>query len=174
MKILDNKYDKVEIYKDITIPDDFVVIKNKIGNGSGGAKLYLGSDNSQLRNFFGTNGFINKCFFIKKDLIDYMKMAETEYKNPTQNYKYKSELSGLYFKRLNKVLNLPKKISFNVQEPQLTRSDVYINSLGDKTNYNIMREICLPSISHLKITKIQNDDDIFFYYKLNISLRISK
>jgi len=54
-----------------------VLRQNKIGTGNGEAKLYIGQDGKSLRDFFGQNSFNAKCFFLKKDLLQYLEV----YKN---------------------------------------------------------------------------------------------
>ena len=61
--ILDNQEYTVEDTKEkITIADSFVVRQNKIGSGNGEAKLYIGQDTSNTRDFFGSRGFTIACF----------------------------------------------------------------------------------------------------------------
>ena len=61
--IIDGKnYTQENTHDKITIADSFVVPSNKLGNGNGDGKLYLGNENSFLRNFYGSNGFNIKCF----------------------------------------------------------------------------------------------------------------
>ena len=69
IELLNNKYEVIDTIEKITIADSFVVPKNKIGTGNGEAKLYIGHNSDRLRSFFGSSGFYNRCFLLKKDLI---------------------------------------------------------------------------------------------------------
>lgn len=55
-KVIDT-YDSI-----VTVPDCFVLGKNKLGHGHGEAKLYFGTKES-MRQFFGKQGFKVKCLF---------------------------------------------------------------------------------------------------------------
>ena len=59
-------YTVVDSKEKLTVADSFVVRQNKIGSGNGEAKLYIGNDNSEIRNFYGTGGFDIKCFLLSR------------------------------------------------------------------------------------------------------------
>lgn len=61
-------YSVLDTKEKITIADSFVVRQNKIGGGNGEAKLYIGNDNLELRQFFGSKGFKIPCILLKKHL----------------------------------------------------------------------------------------------------------
>ena len=84
MKILNENFKVLDTKHRITIADSFVVPKNKTESGNGEAKLYVGQDNIETRKFFGDKGFENNCFFLRKDLIQFLKDLEIEYVNPTE------------------------------------------------------------------------------------------
>ena len=73
IKIKGKRFQVLDTKEKITIADSFVVRQNKIGGGNGEAKLYVGNDNKGLRKFFGSEGFVIKCFLLKEDLIKYLK-----------------------------------------------------------------------------------------------------
>ncbi|MCD7780568.1 MAG: hypothetical protein LUH05_07855 [Candidatus Gastranaerophilales bacterium] len=56
------KYEIVDTVEKMTVPDCFVVSSNKIGTAHGEAKFYVGNENEQVRDFFGTKGFNITCF----------------------------------------------------------------------------------------------------------------
>ena len=58
IKILNNDYKVLDAKEKITIADSFVVRQNKIGGGNGEAKLYVGNENDEMRDFFGNSGFV--------------------------------------------------------------------------------------------------------------------
>ncbi|AFI06103.1 hypothetical protein [Helicobacter cetorum] len=64
----------------IPLTDSFV--KNKIGTGHGEAKLYVGNENERTYHFFGDFKKPLKCFFIKKDFLKYLKLAQNEFESP--------------------------------------------------------------------------------------------
>ena len=70
IKLLNKDFKVLETKEKITIADSFVVRQNKIGGGNGEAKLYVGNENQEMRNFFGNNGFKITCFLLKKDLLN--------------------------------------------------------------------------------------------------------
>ena len=167
MKILNENFELLDSLHKITMADSFVVRQNKIDKGNGEAKLYVGQENHETRSFFGSKGFQNNCFFLRKDLIQFLKDLEIEYRNPTQEYRDKNNFSNLYFSRLNYLESLPEKIEFSIKEQsQIAGPRVYINSLVNKEIYNLMREISLPLISYLSILKLQNNNNISYYYRL--------
>ena len=68
MKIA-GQYTFADVYDSIiTIPDCFVLTKNKIGTGNGEAKLYFGSKLS-MRNFFG--GFRKSSYLYQNKRNNY-------------------------------------------------------------------------------------------------------
>ena len=89
----------VDAIEYITLADSFVK-DNKIGNGHGEAKLYVGntSPSNRIENFFDSFDNVN-CFFLKKDLMTFL-----------------TKLMQIYFayKRLNFKKN--KQIQFNLMD----------------------------------------------------------
>ena len=65
-------FNVLDVKEKVTIADSFVVRSNKIGTGNGEAKLYVGNESDELRNFFGIRPFLLNCFLLKKDLIKYL------------------------------------------------------------------------------------------------------
>ena len=66
-------YRVIDVYdQSITVPDSYVVYENKTGKGHGEAKLYMGTKNA-MRHFYAESpcaeGFVAKCFILKKDII---------------------------------------------------------------------------------------------------------
>lgn len=155
-KVLDAK-------EKITIADSFVVRQNKIGSGNGEAKLYVGNDNKDVRDFFGQNGFNIKCFLLKKDLIKYLEETKAEYLMPEQPYLNKSHLPELWDKRKKNIESLPDVIEFEVSEQtQIAGPRIYVNS--EDSAYKIIRELSLPNITYISVIKIINEQGKLFYY----------
>ena len=120
--------------------DSFVVRANKLGDGNGEKKLYIGNEDPALRDFYGPRGFNNKCFLMRQDLIKFLHGLKVEYTSPQLPYKKKDELPSLYTTRLAKIQALPEIIWFSIQEQtQLEPPRVYVNSKDE--NYKIIREL---------------------------------
>lgn len=162
MKIA-GQYTFADVYDSvITIPDCFVLNKNKIGTGNGEAKLYFGSKLS-MRSFFGEAGFSAKCFLLKQDLISYMETIKAEYLNPSYEYRGKSLFAALWEERYKKVLSLDDVIYFHVQDQeQIDGPRGYINSSDE--GYYLIRELSLPLVSYISAMRVEAVDGSFCYY----------
>ena len=57
-----NDYQIIDVIENISVADSFVTSTNKIGEGAGEAKLYLGRNEEQIISFFGDRGFLVNCF----------------------------------------------------------------------------------------------------------------
>ena len=164
--ILNHEYEVLDTKEKITIADSFVLRQNKIGRGNGEAKLYVGHDNQEIRDFFGNEKFTIKCFLLKKDLLNYLEETKVEYLNPEQAYINKSILPNLWKERKEKVSQLPELIEFEITEQsQISGPRIYVKSTD--TAYKIIRELSLPNITYISIVKIVNQQgDLFYYFKL--------
>lgn len=149
----------------ITIPDCFVLGKNKLGHGHGEAKLYF-SNKESMRQFFGGKGFSVNCIVLKQDLISYLEALESEYKKPSQDYLGKLEFPKLWKKRIDRVNALDDIVEFTVSDQtQIEGSRGYVNSTD--FGYRLIREISLPLVSYLSVMELAgNDGNIVFYWKL--------
>src|SRR5258708_3517776 len=98
ININNTPYKIVDTKEKMTVADSFVKRSNKIMTGNGEAKFYVGNDNNEIRNFFGNPGFEIRCFLLKKDLEQYLKDVEAEYKNPQQPYRHKDEMPNFWKK----------------------------------------------------------------------------
>ncbi len=163
IQIAKNNYVVIDAKEKITIADSFVVRQNKIGGGNGEAKLYVGNNNLEVRNFFGNTGFSIQCFLLKKDLLQYLEETKTEYLKPEQPYINKEQLPNLWNERKRKIQNLPEMIEFEVEEQtQIAGPRVYVNS-SDQA-YKLIRELSLPNITYISVIKIINSKGRLFYY----------
>ena len=162
MKIA-GKYTFADVYDSIiTIPDCFVLTKNKIGTGNGEAKLYFGSKPA-MRSFFGEAGFSAQCFLLKQDLISYMETIKAEYLNPSYDYRGKPFFATLWQERYKKVLSLDDVIYFHVQDQeQIDGPRGYINSNDE--GYYLIRELSLPLVSYISAMRVEAKDGSFCYY----------
>lgn len=149
----------------ITLADSFVLGSNKLGDGNGEKKLYIGNESETIRSFYGAKGFNVKCFFLRDDLVHFLNGLKSEYISPQLPYQKKDELPALYYSRLKKISDLPEFIWFSITEQaQITPPRVYVNST-DK-NYGLLRELSLPNLSYISIMKLSaKDGDIVYYIR---------
>jgi len=156
-------YTVIDTKEKMTVADSFVARSNKIGGGNGEAKFYIGHDNQETRAFFGNTGFKHRCFLLKKDLLQYLKDSETEYKKPEQQYRNKETMPKLWQERVEKVNKLNDILWFDIEEQtQIAGTRVYIKS--DSDPYELIRELSLPNITYLSAIKLQVPDDTIVYY----------
>ncbi|MGV8945380.1 MAG: DUF262 domain-containing protein [Lutibacter sp.] len=165
IEILEKDFEVLGSLENINIADSFVMPQNKIGDGNGEAKLYVGQAGEKLKYFFGERGFESNCFLLKEDLIQYLDEIRGEHLAPTQEYREKDRFEELWDEKYKKVLQLNEIIEFQIKDQNnLQGPRVYINSNSE--GYKLIREISLPVISHLEITKVKNidGDEIRFYF----------
>lgn len=156
-------FNVVDTKEKITIADSFVVRQNKIGGGNGEAKLYIGQDNAETRNFFGNNGFAIPCFLMKADLQKYLEETKVEYLKPEQPYVHKEDLPNLWLARKAKIDALPEKIEFEViEQTQIAGPRIYVNS--NDNAYKLIRELSLPNITFISVIKLLDDNGRLCYY----------
>lgn len=163
------------------IVDSFVDTSNKIGTGSGEARLYVSSQSiTPIFNFNHNIQRISKgnksyvpcdkpCFLSRDNLIKYMEDAELDYFSPNNNYR--QDVSLLYQHRLNKIYSLQSdETFFNIynQNGDFDSARFYIGSVDYP--WSLIRELSLPKITYLVIYKLVNDlnpVDILYYFELN-------
>lgn len=163
IKIGSTTYSIIDTKEKITVADSFVKRSNKIMTGNGEAKLYIGNDNQETREFFGEEGFNIKCFLLKKDLEQYLKDCEAEYRNPQQPYRNRDLLPQLWKDRVDLVSNLPKILWFQLTEQvQILGPRIYVKS--DDIPYDLIREFSLPFITYLSAIKLQDENGQLLYY----------
>lgn len=163
INILKDTFNVVDTKEKITIADSFVVNSNKIGTGNGEAKLYIGNESKELRDFFGDNGFVIKCFLLKKDILKYLEDTKVEYLHPEQPYREKDKFSSLWQNRFDDISKLPESIDFEINEQiQITKPRIYVKS--NDFAYKIIRELSLPNITYISIVKLADQNHKFIYY----------
>ena len=149
----------------ITVADSWVMPKNKLGDGNGEAKLYVGS-RDKMESFFGEIGFTATCFVLRQDLQAYMLAIKSEYLTPSQDYRGKDEMRMLWSERMEKINALPSGIVvFTIKEQsQIAGPRGYVNST-DKV-YKLIREISLPLVSYISAMRLVYNGQPMFYLKL--------
>lgn len=163
MKISGQNFTVEEIFDNsLTIPDCFVLGKNKLGQGHGEAKFYIASKD-KMHTFFGQAGFAAKCFLLKSDLIAYMNAIKDEYLKPSLHYIGENDLPALWAERVNKINALPEIILFTIfDQTQIEGLRGYINS--DDDAYRLLREISLPLVSYISIMRLRDTQNATIYY----------
>jgi len=166
INLLNKSFTVVDTKEKITIADSFVVRQNKIGTGNGEAKLYIGNDNDDTRNFFGNNGFNIKCFLMKKDLLNYLDETKIEYLKPEQPYINSDMLPTLWDERKKSIDLLPDKIEFEIiEQTQISGPRIYVKSTD--TAYKIIRQLSLPNITFISVVKLLNEyNNLEYYFRL--------
>jgi len=166
INLFNKSFTVVDTKEKITIADSFVVRQNKIGSGNGEAKLYVGNDNKDTRNFFGDSGFKIKCFLVKKDLLNYLDETKVEYLKPEQPYINKEILPKLWNDRKKEIDLLPEKIEFEiVEQVQIDGPRIYVKSSNKA--YNIIRQLSLPNITFISVVKLLNEyNNLEYYFRL--------
>ncbi len=155
----------------ITIPDCFVKAKNKIGEGHGEKKLYIGTKET-MRDFFGAKGFKVPCFLLKQDLVNYLLALKSEYFNPSQDYAGKDDFPSLWNERMLKVESYPYVIPFFIEDQvQIEGARGYINS--DDDAYELIRELSLPLVSYISAMElVDSAGNRSFYWKIFVDFDI--
>lgn len=167
--ILEKKYEILDTKEYITLADSFLL--NKIGQGHGEAKLYVGNESDELFSFWGN--FDGKCFLLKSDCIKFMQDAEDEYKNPQQQYIKKDKMPQIYNDNIQLINSYNNEmLYFQIYRSEITPPRVYINSNSDI--YTLIRQLGLPNISYLSINKLKNlvTNEIVYYFKQFIDYHI--
>jgi len=164
IKINNNDYEVIDAKEKMTVPDCWV-LKNKLGGGHGEAKFYIGNENKSLFDFF--DDFTRTCFILKSDLLKYLEEVKTEYYNPEQPYRNRTELVKNWQDYFDEINALPNEIiKFNISyQDQITPPRVYINSTD--STYKLIRKISLPNITYLSTLKLKSPTgEITYYWKL--------
>ncbi len=176
MNILGTDYNVIDVYdQSITIPDSYVVNDNKTGKGHGEAKLYMGSKDA-MRNFYAgnpyTEGFVVKCFVLKRDLVSLLKTIKHEYQHPSIKYRGmagKKNMLHLWKKRLKEAEALNDIILFEIKDQkQIKGLRGYVNSTKRKSEgYDLIRAMALPFVSYISVMKLKRSEDgeLLFYWR---------
>ena len=163
MTIDGKEYNVIDVYdQSITVPDSYVMNENKTGKGHGEAKLYMGSKDS-MRHFYtgnpNTEGFVVKCFVLKRDLISLLRTIKHEYQYPSIKYRglgKSRNMLKLWKTRIEYVETLPTKIEFEVKDQhQIIGSRGYVNCIKKGSGYDLIRKVALPFVSYLSVMKVQ-------------------
>ena len=167
IEIDSEQFELIDEIDNIPVVDSFVK-KNKIGRGSGEARLYVSSQRTRnFDDFF--NGFQNKGFFLKRDFKDYLNDAKFEYEQ--QEQKYQEDISGDWDGYHSQLHNLSNREFFTLERAvgDQDTARYYVRSYDDIFR-EYFRSIMLPVISYVSILKIKNTDgEIFFLFRPSLS-----
>ncbi|MBA7533745.1 hypothetical protein ES705_25989 [subsurface metagenome] len=162
INILGNDLEILDSLENITVADSFVKI-NKIGEGHGEARLYVGPNSGGVIEFF-ENCNTHKAFFLKKDFKLYLEDAEFEYYNKEQPYI--RNITENYNGNVKEINNLNDIINFKIV-PANGAEDLYRYYIrSDDSIYEFMRKVALPQISYITILKLKYNNKIFYYFRL--------
>ncbi|MDR3216476.1 MAG: HNH endonuclease [Clostridiaceae bacterium] len=155
---------KIVDVAEMNIPDCFVKY-NKIGTGSGEAKLYAGGSTLKDWHQFFAN-FAVDCFFTKQDLEKYLEMARFEYENQTQQYR--NDISPTWLLYAKELETFPDIIPFTLyHKDYVNKRRFYVQS--DEKIYDYFRKIALPIITRLIIQNIEIANEHFIWFRPYIS-----
>lgn len=158
-------YQQIDFKDRVYLADSFVSPPQKIDKGNGEAKLYIGNESEDLRNFFGPRPFKIQCFFKKNELLQFMQELKSEYKFPQQQYRRKHELPSLYDDRVSRINEHEDIIWFSFDEQdQIAPPRVYGKS--QDVAYKFLRELPLPTLSYLSFIKLESNNEIIFHARL--------
>ncbi len=152
-------YEIIDRIEKITIADSFIKGSNKIGDGHGEAKLYIGQiGNEKVEQFWDMQsgrGKAYECFILKSDLQKYLDEVKVEYEYPTQNYA-KIGLD-IWCERQLKISVLDNILTFKLYDQNgLQPPRIYFNTHKKDDNYNLIREVALSNISYLACLKLEH------------------
>ena len=164
-KIEGSLFQQVDFRERIYLADSFVSVPQKLDKGNGEAKLYVGNESENLRNFFGPKPFNIKCFFKKNELLQFMQELKSEYKFPQQQYRRKDELPSLFNERMSKINDQDEIIWFSFKEQdQIAPPRIYGKS--NDAGYKFLRELPLPTLSYLSFIKLESNNQTIFHARL--------
>lgn len=159
---------------EVNIPDSFVVRANKIDKGNGEAKLYLGSNNKENRDFFGNVGFKINIVIYKKEVLKFFENIETFYNRPIFSFRHSTndEIKKLYKERYIKLKTLPNEIFIQLEEKTnlKNKARVYVIPANEKSNeyFNLfLRELPLPYITYFFLRKYTSNKAVVYHLKLH-------
>lgn len=127
-------------------------------------RLYMWSSNEkELDDFFDIKK-IKSFFILKKDLIEYLEKAKSEYFNPIQKYKNEADLKQIWEEKFIIINNLKSEklyINFRKNYDSQNRYWLIINDWKDY--FKLLNQICLPRVSQLFFMKLKNINDNNYY-----------
>lgn len=89
-------YEIVDVLSNITIVDSAVTSKHKIGSAHGEREIYLCGNVEERERFFDGFSTTIEGFVWRENLLEYLKTAKEEYKNPRQEYREKMNMPMEY------------------------------------------------------------------------------
>lgn len=157
------KFDILDSKLNITVADSFVKKNNKIGQGSGEARLYAGPYNDENKTFFGKLNSENNAVVEKRHLLEYLKKAKYEYIYPSYDYHGKLNMETYYNELCSNIESLYDIIYFSIEYALDNDNKVrcYVrdkNARAKDSVFSILRSMLLPNISYINIYKVKDKD----------------
>lgn len=168
-------YSVVDALERIPTKDSFTDRTNKIGGGAGAWEWHIGSKRDTDRHeFFGGDGFNARCFLAKRDLIWLMNEMQSEYYNPTHEYRSSADFRNIWRERMNEIQGLDENVFFALREhdgrnPADMR--LYAKRPGQDAEgdaiYGLLRKVALPETTFTSILKLRAEDgEELLYFKV--------
>ena len=135
--------------------------------------MYIGpgEKQSKFRDFFSDFREDNEYFFSKNNLEKYMQDSFYEYEY--QNQVYKKNIFLDYEDKCKKIKNLNNEISFKNLDELIHGKRFYIRPKNQSQEHpwTFIRNILLPIISQIHISKQPDGDKYKYEFKLNINFK---
>lgn len=164
LKIDGEEFTLVDEIDGIPIVDSFVK-NNKIGRGSGEARLYVGAQTKMdFAAFF--NQYRDQGFFLRRDLDQYLDDAKFEYEE--QEQEYQKDISSDWQVYKNQLASLDSREYFSFEAAVGARDPAryYIRSTNRSAQdifYGFFRCILLPTISYVSILKLKRSNGEYLF-----------
>lgn len=158
-----------------SLPSSFVFRNVKLlgDNGSGEAKLHIGSANNfkQYDDFFNNYDQRNQYYFNKENMLMFLEQIKIEYVYQSIN-KY-SEVNYTYWEQKYNEIEQLNSENFEFELSKFKDSSrYYIRSKQDIFN-KIFRKISLPKITTLVIEKHEDGDRFKYLFFLTLNLDVN-
>jgi len=168
-------YSRVDTWGPIEIVDSFVARSNKLTStsGNGEAKLYVGEQNEQLREFFGKRRFKIRAFLDRDELLTFFVAMKETYTKDALSYRSGLDLPKLWNARFAELQGQASRfIWFDVAE-QIAGGLRRCYVKGDG-GYDFLRELPLPNGSYISIDKLRSKaGDLVYKFSLNLNEKIT-
>lgn len=144
-------------------------IKTVKESKGGEKRLYIANCKKESEELNALDEFFSKdveyFFFLKSDLVEYIKNAKDDYLQPKQEYR--KDISVFYNDNLQNInaINEDKiKMKFSRTHDNGNRYYLVLDKKFKK-NYDYARNIMLPRITKLRFLKIESDEKVYIYVK---------
>ncbi len=173
IKLGNDAYEVVDQIDEVRIADSFVK-ENKVGTGNGEARLYLGSQANEGKDFEAFFGdFSAKALFLKRDFEDYLSDAKFEYEE--QEQAYQQDIAAHWQRYKDQAANLKDLEYFSVERAIGTQDTQRYYVRSNDAIWDYFRSIMLPVISYVTILKIRDaHGNTFFLFRPTLNYFYNK